>query len=357
MDVGTAKHSAREWVESNQQQWPGLRGAHLVGGITSMAEDAAFPASKDVDMHLVFDENSPSLQPAGPFFNVLEVQYDGIPIEAGIKSVAEYSSPEAVLGNPEIAYHLTVDSVLFDPIGLLGGLQEPVRREYRRRQWVIARLDYERKGLAGALGLVPMARDMWGASGELNILGYTTTFLTAALSVAALAPPKMGGRMFINLRALLLEQDRADVYEEVLALLGVQDISRERAESFLLEGAEAFDLALRIKKTPHPFQHKLNAHLRPYFVDACQNMIDEGYYREALGWVLPFYCSTTDVILVDGTEADRLKYAERRDEFFRALGFDTADARVAKWEQAARLQDNVFALATEMVRQNPAIVD
>jgi hypothetical protein len=86
-------------------------------------------------------------------------------------------------------------------------------------------------------------------------------------------------------------------------------------------------------------------------------MIDEGFHREATGWVLPYYCSATDVILVDGTEADRLEFATRRDVFFGALGFDSVDARAARWQQASRLQDRVFALATEIVQQNTDIVD
>ena len=73
MDARQAKQTAKAWVEANVRGWPGLRAAHLVGGITSMPEEAPFPAHKDVDVHLVFDEGSPALQPTGPFQNILEV--------------------------------------------------------------------------------------------------------------------------------------------------------------------------------------------------------------------------------------------------------------------------------------------
>jgi len=357
MNAKQAKHIARGWVETNLDQWPGLRAAHLVGGITSMADDAPFPASKDLDVHLVFDEGSPALQPTGPFQNMIEVSHGGISIEAGIKSAAEYASPEVVLANPEIAHHLMLDTLLYDPSGLLGDLQAPVRREYPRRRWVLARVEHERTGLAGALELLPMARQMSGAAGELNILGYSTTFLAATLCVATLNPPRMGGRMFVRTRQLLAEYDRLDLHDDALALLGVRDATPALVEDLLQEAAATFDLAVPIRKTPSPFGHKLHAHLRPYFVDACRSMIAAGDHREALAWVTPYHIATTDVMLVDGPETERPLYEERRARFLQTLGFDTAEARAARFAQANRLYDQVFALAAEIIAKHPRIVD
>ena len=71
MDVGSAKAIAREWVEANRQDWPDLRAAHLVGGITTMPDDAPFPATKDVDVYLIFADGSPELRAEGPFLNII----------------------------------------------------------------------------------------------------------------------------------------------------------------------------------------------------------------------------------------------------------------------------------------------
>ena len=110
MDVAHTKRLARQWIEAHREQWPGLRAAHLVGGITTMPHEAPFPAYKDVDFHLVFDECSPALRSEGPFLHIIEVEYHGLLIEAGLKSATEYRSAEAVRANPVIAHHLTVDS-------------------------------------------------------------------------------------------------------------------------------------------------------------------------------------------------------------------------------------------------------
>ena len=118
-----------------------------------MADDAPFPADKDVDLHLVFAEGSPLLAPDGPFGGILESVHHGVPLEAGVKSIADYRSAEAVLANPEIAHHLLGEAILHDPTDLLAGLRREVRRGYPNRRWVRARLDHERSGLAGAFAL------------------------------------------------------------------------------------------------------------------------------------------------------------------------------------------------------------
>lgn len=357
MNVGQAKATARDWVETNAPSWPGLSAAHLVGGITALADDAPFPSTKDVDIHLIFAEGSPMLQPTGPFPTILENTHHGLPIEAGIKPMTEYASPEIVLGNPEIAYHLTVDSLLYDPNGALRELQGPVTRDYARRQWVQARVEHERNGFGGALGMLEMARGAYGPSGEANILGYLTTFLVAALQIASLDPPKMGGQMFVRVRPLLEKLDRLEIAEEILAMLGTRDLTREQAERYLVDAAEAFDLAVSIRRTPHPFQHKMHAHLRPYFIDSCAEMIAKGFHREALCWTTPCLCSAVDVILVDGAETDRARFAAKRDALLRDLGFDSEDAGQRKLQQAMALHDRVFALTDEIIANHPAITD
>ena len=357
MNVRSAKQTAAAWVAENRDRWPGLCAAHLVGGITAMPDDAPFPTTKDVDVHLIFANDSPALRPEGPFPPIIEESFRGLPIEAGIKPESEYASAEAILANPEIAYHLTVDSLLHDPDGWLRGLQDGVRREYPRRRWVCARLDHERRGLAGALELRAFAAEAYGASGEAAILGYPFTFLTAALFVADLRPPKMGGRMFAHSRAFLAEHGRLDLHDATLEVLGVRHAARERVEALLVEAAAAFDRAVVVRRTPHPFQHKLHAHLRAYFVDCCRGLIADGFHREALAWITPYFCASTGVILADGDAAEQPGFAVRQDGLLRELGMDTPGARAEKAARLDRLAEQCFAFADEIVAVHPGIVD
>jgi hypothetical protein len=356
-NAAEAKRTAKQWIATNLASWPGLRAAHFVGGITTMPDDARFLVDKDVDLHLIFAEDSPILRTGGPFLNIIEAEYEFLLVEAGVRPQQEYASAEAVLANAEIAHHLTVDSVAWDPDGWLRGLQAQVRREYPCRQWVLARIDHERKGLASALALLPMARAATGASGEVNILGYTFTYMAATLAVAALRAPRIGSRTFLHLRESLAEYGRLDLYEEALAVLGLREMDVGQVEQALAEGAEAFDVAVQVRRTPHPFQHKLQAHLRPYFVAACQNMLDAGQHREALGWLLPFYLSSTDVILADGTEEEKQRFAARQAGFLESLGMAAAEARAARFARATQLYRRVFALAADIVATHPGMYD
>jgi hypothetical protein len=357
MDVESARATSRDWVTTNLPDWPGLTAAHLVGGITTMPDDAPFPATRDVDVHLIFADGSPALRAEGPFLNIVAAEYGGLLFEAGVKPVADYASPELVLANPEIAHHLTVDSALYDPDGLLAGLRGPVTREYSRRAWVQERVAYERRGFAGAVGMLGMARGMYGASGEANLFGYMTTYLVAALSIANLEPPRLGGQMLVRIRPLLERLDRLDIVEGMLTLLGVQEMRQDQAELYLVQAAEAFDLAVMIRATPHPFQHKLHAHLRPYLVDSSAEMIRNRFHREALAWITPCFCSATDVILADGREEDKPRFAANRDAFLNAIGFDGPDAGERKLAQAWSLHDRVFALTNEINATHPEIRD
>ncbi|MBE7555939.1 MAG: hypothetical protein HS126_33210 [Anaerolineales bacterium] len=355
MNARQAKQTVKEWVKANIESWPGIRGAHLVGGVTTMPDEATFPDYKDIDLHLIFEEGSPALQPADPFMNILEIPYKGLMLEGGLKSLREYQSVKVVLSNPEIAHHFTVDSLLYDPSGWLRHLQQQVKREFPRRQWVLARCEHERNGLKKALEMLPLARGIVG--GEVLTLGYTTTFISSLLSVATLQSPTTGSRVLIRLREILTRYDRLDLYERFLAILGVENMSPERVAQLLQEGIEAFDLAVQIRRTPHPAQHKLHPHLRPYFVNSCQRLLDEGYYGEAGHWLALFHLSSIGVIMVDGPDGEKPRFAERSRRFLKDLGMDTAAASAARFEQANGLYVEFFALARDIISRHPGIVD
>lgn len=364
--AGEARAAARAWVVGHvlAGDWPGLRAAHLVGGVTAMPLNAQFPPEKDVDLHLIFTEGSPLLDVEQAGQHILEESFAGYAMEAGLKPRHDYRSAEAVLANPEIAYHLTVDSVLYDPEGILGALQPAVRREYAKRPWVLARIDHEHAGLARVFTMLPRAREDWGASGEVNLFGYTVTFVTAALQMAALQPPSIGGRVFLHLRRALAAQERFDLYSAYLDALGLTRISRVEAARFLQEASAAFDrvVALRQERSDlardfGPFAHKLHAHLKPYFVETCRDMLEDGDVPEAMGWIVPYHLSTVDLLLSHGPEDERRTLEAQQRTLLRALGLETDAERDAASKRLRRLGRHIFALADDMVITNPVIVD
>jgi len=357
MNAGEVRRTAAEWVSANQHRWPGLVAAHLVGGITALPAEAQFPAHKDVDIHLVVAAGSPLLQQMGPMLNVVEEYVDGIAIEAGFKSAGDYASPEVVLANPEIAHHfLQDDIVLYDPDGMLAALLDVVRKDYARRKWVEARVNYERNGFEAALGLRPMAAGMYGESGQAIVLGYAHTYLVAALQVSQLRSPAIGGRSLVRLRGVLEEVGRLDLAERVLEVLGLVDFTPARARQIVADGAALFDIAVESRRTPHPFQHKFFPHLRRYFVDSCHEMIDEGYHREAAGWATPFVLTAADIIRVDGPESAQLLADSTRGALLGDLGMSDSEQLDSRFRHMESLGEEAFQLVGELIRDNRSII-
>jgi hypothetical protein len=352
MRVRDIKTKARAWVEANAASWPGLRAAHFVGGITSQPDEAAFPSYKDVDFHLVFDDDSPMLVPTGPFAHLIETEYDGLIIEAGPKPASDYADPANVLANPEIAHHLTLEPIVYDPDGMLARLQPTVRREYDEPRWIDARLDHERRGLAGAMAMLDMSRGMYGVSGELNILGYSFTFAGAMLDIASLQAPGTGSGFPLRMERTLVEHGRPDLYDEFLEVMGVANLSPAIVQASLARASEAFDVAVTIKKTPVPFQHKLNAHMKPYFVESCRTLIESGRHREAANWLSPYFTSCVDVIKADGTDEQRARFIPMIDAYFGILGKDTEAGRTQHIERAIRLHADIEDVAKAIARED-----
>jgi hypothetical protein len=350
-----AKGIAREWVAVNADDWPGLRAAHLVGGITAMEDDALFPITKDIDMHLIFENDSALVQQHGPMPNILEAQVAGLAIEAGLKLVRDYENAAAILGNPELAFHFTVESSIYDPDGWLSDLSREVIPRYADREWVDARFEHEIRGQGGAFALRPLAQEMLGPSGELSMLGYSSTFLAGAFSVAALRAPKIGGRVFVTIQDYLAELDRLDLHERLLAIFGLDRMSLPEAQALLEETGLFFDLALLRKQRPHPFDHKLHAHMRPYLIDSCQRMIDEGFHRESVAWMIPFLLAATDILSIDGTELEQQWAAERQERFLEERRFGIPEMRDVRFAEMAQLSREIFALCSDMIARNPAI--
>lgn len=355
MNVMETKEVARRWVADNGPELPGFRAAHLVGGITAMDDATPFPPGKDVDLHLIFENDSPLLVQHGPMPNIMEVAAQGLPLEMGIKPVSEYATPEIILSNPELAFHFTVESSLYDPDGWLDGLCREVMPRYADREWVDRRMDHERIGFERAFGLRPLAQELLGPSGELSMLGYASTFFAGAFSVAALRPPKMGGRVFLTVRNYLAELDRLDLHERMLGIFGLDRMSGPDAQELLTETAGFFDLMLVRKQAPHPFDHKLHAHMRSCLVDPCQQMIDEGFPREAVGWMLPYFLATTDVLKHEGTEPEQRWASQRQEQFLSERNFRTEEMRNQRFEEMEQLGAEIFALCSAMIERNTAI--
>jgi hypothetical protein len=189
---------------------------------------------------------------------------------------------------------------------------------------------------------------------EYLLLGYHLTFLTCLLCDATLRPPTS---RLQRLRDILAEHDRLDLYEEAVAIVGDRDGPADQVERLLREGTEAFELAVQVRRSPHPFQHKLNPHQRTYFVEKCRSLITAGLMDPAVGWLLAYYVAAIGVILTDGPEDVKPLYTGRRNRLLHLLSIEKAQARAERFARIERLDEHVFGLVDAIIEGNPRVTD
>ena len=347
MNVRQVIQLAKEWVELHGQQMPGFCGAYLTGGINAMPPHAPFPSYRDVDVIIVLEEGGKGSQ------ENLELEYKGLILECGFKGLAEYESPESVLANPHLAPNLVVDSILSDPTGLLTRTHQVVAKEFARRQWVVARSDYEKNRTLGHLEQLRQASSPFEV---LTQFWWFANFLSGLIAVASLETPTHR-KALVLLKELLQPQDRLDLHEELLSVLGFADLSQVKVASYLQECAAAFDRAVAVKQTPFPWDIKLHPHVRPYAIEGTQEMINEGYHREAVFWIEPFWVLSLVAIQNDASEEEKLRFQAAFGRFLGDLGLRTPADWQFRQEKARELTEDAFRVADEIIDGHPNIVD
>jgi hypothetical protein len=346
MNVGQVIELAQEWVETEGSHTPGFCGAHLMGALNYLPRDAPFPAYKDVDLNLVV-EGASGDEPH-------EIFYKGLILEHGILDVERYHSPETVLSDPALAANLAVDSILADPRGMLAPLQSTVARQYAQRRWVQARCASAKNDVL--LGLGGLAHAASPDQARLILWLYVTMGLTGVVALADLKPPTHR-RSLIQMKALLEQHGREDLQEAMLELLGFAHLRPPQVEVHLHHMAEAFDRAVQVTRTPVPGSFKLRPHVRPYLVDGAQEMIDEGYPREAMLWIWFGMGIANGAIQADAPEDEKPHFQAMAGQLYADMGWSTLQDVASHLPQARELAEDVFRVADDIVHRNPEIVD
>jgi len=343
MNVGQVIACAREWVELYGRHTLGFCCAHLMGGITTLPKDAPFPAYRDVDLNMVLHDL--------PERDIRDFAYNGLIMECGVFSRAEYRTAADVLASPELAPNLVVDSILADPAGMLARLHSAVAQEYTRREWVRARCAYMKNSVVQTLEAMAQARL---AGALLFPLGRIVCDLAGLIAVAQLQPPTHR-RWLILMRELLAPQGELALYEEVLRLFGVAHLTRQQVETSLEDCASAFGHAAAVYRTPILYGFKLHAHVRPYLVEGAQEMIAAGHHREAMLWLAVFFYIANTAIQRDGSAEVQQRFQAQFDRLLHELGLDTPQVWQARLQYARRVADAVFIVADDIVAHHPAI--
>lgn len=220
---------------------------------------------------------------------------------------------------------------------------------------MLARCEGQRALFLKDLEAASQAASAGEASTLLHLL-RGLSYLAGLIPVASLRPPT-ARRCLIRMRELLELQGRSDLCEEVLVLLGWAHMTSSQVVSYLQEAIRAFDRAVDMHRTQSPYGFKLHPYVRPYFVQATQEMIDKGYHREAMFWIWVCHWLSNAALQNDAPAGEKARFQAGFDRLLNDMGLSTPEDRTARAEPARAVAEEVFQVADEIVAQNPEIVD
>jgi hypothetical protein len=331
----------QEWVELHARGLPDFAGAYLWGGITALPGDALFQLYRDVDVVVVLATGAPD--------DEQEVCYRGVLLEVISKNLAEHQDAEAVLADPSAGPNLATTQILADPTGLLTPLHRAVAAGYGRRRWVQARCAAEQA--AAEKGLAAMRRAVTPTE-RLDAVRGLLGALSGLLAVAQLRRPTTR-RTLTLLRELLEAQGRADLHGAALSVMGSAEMGVADVRALHGQIVGAFERAAAVNRTPIPYGFAIRPHLRPYYVEATWELIDEGNHREAVYWIT---CLDTAYFVLqnDAPEAERPAFAAQLHAMYAALGYTSEALWAARVATAEHLATECYSIADTLAALQPA---
>jgi len=345
MQVKQAKAAARRWVVEEGSKLPGFRGAYFTGSATGLTDDGAYPATSDLDVHVVLEDPGDALKP-GKFL------YRGVLLEVSYIPRDTLRSPEAVVTNGHLAGAFRTRSVIADPTGDLTALQEFVSREYARRRWVRTRCERAADGVRNAAHALDEATPLHDQVTATAFAAGVTTYVLLAAGLKNLTVRKR----YVAARAVLAEYGRLDFHEPLLALLGCAGMERERVEHHLGAVTAAFDAAKVAIKTPYRFGSDISDVARPISIDGSWELIERGLHREAVFWLVATYCRCRHIFDADAPEL-LARFDPGLHELAADLGIDSFAARQRRCRDVEAFLPQVWEVAEAIMAANPGIED
>ena len=277
MTVGEAKAIARQWVLDHAVAVPGLQGVLFGGSINALPEDAEYDPLSDIDLwHLVSQDVSSSVRQR-------RLVSEGVLLEPAYLPFEAFQNAETVLASWILAGHLAAPSVILDPSGRLAEVHRIVAEEYPKSWRILQRCDLVESELRGTW--LPRLSEETPLSDRLFALGYfiNTVHQLPILATLGLPTLRRSGMLFTQ---MMFASGKEPVSEKRLELLGSVRMSGDTVEGLFLDAARAYDRALEIHQFPMPGDFDLSQESRPFMVGGARDLIERGYHREAVLWIL-----------------------------------------------------------------------
>ena len=328
MNIAACRELARLLIAEEASCIPGFCAAYTAGSTNWMPDDAVLPAGSDLDIMVV----TAGVDLAGTRRKFIR---GGVLFEVSYLANDLFASPERVLRDYHLAPSLHTAKTVFDPEGRLDAVRDALRCEYEKPRWVRARCEAARDKVLKALEPAndPVLSCLFAA-------GITTHILLAA----GLRNPTVRGR-YLAVRELLADHGFAEFHETLLALLGSQRISSERAAMHAAALSEVFDAACGCMPPSVAFAADIHECARPAAIDASMEAIARGDHREAMFWIAVTWWRCMTVLTAH-------RFRDRFREVLADLGLSSDAAVRQRRIEIERTLPRVWEIAERIIGSN-----
>lgn len=349
MKVREVKEIAEQWVSEQAAKIPGFAGAFYTGSITSLPDQEDYSTSSDVDLYIVIDGDMPE--------NTRHVKFDykGIILEPNYVSSQRHRTPEQLLANHFLAFHFRVPNIISDPSGNLTALQKAVARDFAKRQWVEERCQSEfQAALRWAEKCLSVeSEDDYMLERVANLVG-SVVFGVSVPALADLRSPTVR-KCLVLYHEVLAKYGKLSYFEDVLAVLGCAELGESDVAALLEDTTTAFNKAVQVIKTPFFADWNICEAARPISIGGSQELISNGYYREAVLFIMIVFNSAILAIQNDAADDEKLPFLCSYQKALDVLGFGTEKDffhRVDQWKETL---NEIWDITGEILDMNPEI--
>lgn len=350
MKAREAKEIARKWIDEEAAKIPGFLGALFLGSINFASDDQDWPATSDIDIAVWVDSDA-RLQK--------KVPHRGLILEPSTFPHERFDRPpEEILGDFRYACHFARPSVISDPTGRLTALQKAVARDYARRKWVHRRCERARyrvveEALGGQMAAAILTDTLWDHVFELY---YAVCVTAQILALADLRNPTVRKSLVVS-REVLESQDRLDIQESLLQILGSSQMTGKQVTGHLEACERAYERATEVFRTPFFFDNFMHKDMRPIAIGGSREIMDFGLYREAVFWIHWIYSLSQKVIQNDAADEEKPRCLERYVQSLAELGLATQVEVRRRGETLKALVPEVMRVAEDVMDRKPEITD
>jgi hypothetical protein len=274
-------------------------------------------------------------------------------LEVSYLSNNEFQSAEQILSNYHLAPSFRTAKAMVDPQGRLTSLLEAVSREYGKRRWVRRRCANARDKVLAHLKAI--GRDAASHDQVMACL-FAAGVTTHVLLVAGLRNPTVRTR-YVAVRELLAGCGRVQFCDTLLELLGAARINQERARRHLATLTKIFDTASRTPASEFSFACDVSESARAVAIDGSLELIERGYYREAIFWIGVTHSRCQNILASHMPEELAMSFQDNYQELRADLGLGTPAEIRQRGARIEHMLPRVLGVAEDIIVANRELED